>query len=643
VVAGPVAGLGLGQFVFVKLFHFPAGDDVDVNYCANTAPLARRAPLCDAEGTATLSYPEYVLPIFANGTSAVSYGVVENTDTGNPPFVGTVPGTSERGSFFCDNGPHDCSIDVTDPLLGSSLYNATPVPGNTAVLPVSFAATGDGCPSARFVNTESDFGIENLLPIAAELNCTGAHPGVAINTALDSVASIASLVQGNVQVAFTDDPEARDEQKLLRSPGVHVALIPVAVSANVIGFRATMSQNNHGYPLNLFELTPNMVAGLVTNYYQYPSNADLTRCVPPATGSCSLLSEINSVNGYLPPQSYGGFVRSDATGSTDELFHWICSAPNVPVAVGTYVVHDSNRAPKTLEAGLEPGGKPLASCPNTDQFPALSISGQYWAAANVPSQQAIKLGSLVPPPNLAQFPVAGFAPMSWSEALFYGLNSALLQNAAGEFVAPSEKSIYAALSIATRNPDGSLTPVYTNKLARDAYPMPTVIYAAVETTPMPASVAEAVSSSLRGLLALTGGSEVSHLPQGFVPLPAGMYKQAQADLAADVVVAKPPSKGGTGTTTTTSPSGGTTTSVTTTTQPVKSSGSKKPTHPRPGRKPAASGTSLLAFFIPPISNGWVVSLLVVLGVLGIIAGPLLLISLRRRRVAHTSATGTRGA
>ena len=62
--------------------------------------------------------------------------------------------------------------------------------------------------------------------------------------------------------------------------------------------------------------------------------------------------------------------------------------------------------------------------------------------------------------------------MNWYEALYFGLNSAALQNAAGQFVAPSSASIDAALADATTNPDGTLAFTYTDTSDAAAYPEP---------------------------------------------------------------------------------------------------------------------------------------------------------------------------
>ena len=51
-----------------------------------------------------------------------------------------------------------------------------------------------------------------------------------------------------------------------------------------------------------------------------------------------------------------------------------------------------------------------------------------------------------------------FSAMDASEADFYGLLPANLQNASGAFVAPSAASITAALNDATAAPNGTLIP-----------------------------------------------------------------------------------------------------------------------------------------------------------------------------------------
>jgi hypothetical protein len=649
---GPVKDLGIGQYVFIKLRDFPPNDSVDVNYCTHVVPLVKSPPLCDVLGTQLLPAPQLVLPVFSNGTSAISYGIMEDPNTGNPPFQGGVPGTNKHGTFFCDDGPHYCAIVVTDPNLGP-VADLTPSPANTAVFPVTFAGSSNGCPKAAFVNTESDFGIENLLPLAGLVSCKRSPSAVALNTALDSSSAVTSLGAGQIQVAFTDDPESPDEQSVLDAPGAHFTLIPVAATADVVGFKATIGQSGHAYPENSFRLTPNQVAGLITNYYGSPSNSDLGRC-PPPTGKCSLLENLNNVNGFVLPQSYGGYVRSDPSGVTDSIFRWICEAPNLPFDVFGELVHDRNNGAKTLITGLRALGAKERSCPLTDQFPPLKSSGVDWSALSDPAQQLNKLSAVVLAPNLTVLPAAGFAPMNWSEAFYYGLQPAALQNGAGRFVLPTETSIDTALAHAKRNKDGSLS-ANPDTRAKNAYPLPSVIYAAIPTSYATATEANDVRSMLAGIISVSTNVPAAQLPQGFVPLPRFLAKQAASELATDVVAAKavkpvtttttttPPTtqvvtnttqQVQTNTTTTLTTVTTTTTTTTTTTQPVRVHKRKHRTVPYP-----PTPSNLIAFFLGPTQGSWVLPVVISIAIAALVIGPLLLLLLARQRRRSSAAGG----
>ena len=655
VQVGPVKDLGIGQYVFIKLRNFPPNDSVDINYCTAVAPLAKSPPLCDILGTQLLPAPQYVLPVFSNGTSAISYGIMEDPNTGNPPLQGGVPGTNKHGAFFCDDGPHYCAIIITDPSLGA-VPNLTPSTANTAVVPVTFAGSSNGCPKAAFINTESDFGLENLLPPAGLISCKSRTPAVALNTALDSSSAVTSLGAGQVQVAFTDDPESPDEQAVLDARGAHFHLIPVAVTADVVGFKATMEQSGHAYPENSFKLTPNQVAGLITNYYASPSSSDLGRC-PPPTGRCSLLEALNDVPGFVLPQDYGGYVRSDPSGVIDRVFHWICDAPTVPFKVLGKTVRDRNQAGSTLVKGLRALGAKEPKCPVTDQFPPLRSPGVYWSALSDPAQQLNKLSAVVLAPNLTVLPAAGFATMNWSEALYYGLQPVALQNAAGQFVTPSPASIDAALADAKRNRDGTLSTNYRDTRDKRAYPLPSVVYAAIPATYATATEADEVRTMLGGLIDVSTRLPAAEVPQGFVRLPKFLAKQARAELATDVVAAKPvksvttTTTTATTTTTTTPPTTQpvttttqpvrsnttttTTTVTTTTTQPVKVQKRKHRTVPYP-----PTPSNLLAFFLGPTQGGWVLPVVISIAIAAIVIGPLLLLLARQRRRSSAAGGGS---
>jgi hypothetical protein len=549
VEVGPTSDLGPDQWVYVNLSNFSSepgvGDFAQINYCTDTVSLSASPPaICADQGGEGLAQTTYPTQAFADGTSQVSFQV-ESIDPSSLPLDGAVPGDAASvGKFRC-NSTSQCSVDVTD-TGPENTGSQTMTAANTAVIPVTFAS-GSACGNETedTVNTQSDFGADLLFSLAAQLSCGDSQPTAAFNTAIDGLGAVQSLSNGIVDVAFTDNPEATDQQAILKAG--KYALIPVALSANVIAFSAEQRAATHQelFPDNTMKLTPAMAAGLTTGFFAAAPTSDVTACggggcvSPPCTKNgnkaattCSLLNELNFQSGFVFPQAFGGFVRSDTAGSTGELFDWLCKAPNVPVdALGSSVTEPKTGA-QVLEAGLDPTGKPLATCPTEEQFPPVRSGLGGYNAYSGPSQQSLKMNAFVTP-TIQQPTIWGaFSSMNWADANYFGLSVASLQNAAGAFQAPDAASLDAAVADATTNADGTLSPNYASSDAA-AYPMPSITYAVVPTTGVAASQVQLDQNMLNQLLDLTGGSEQSNLPSGFVPLPPSLYQEARSDVATD--------------------------------------------------------------------------------------------------------------
>ncbi len=296
IVAQPTTNLASPQAVYLTLDNFfETTDSIYIQYCQDTQPLSKKPPLCVAQSDGELTNPQVVVKPFP-ATGSVSYAFqVLYIAKGSTPFGGVVPGTKTTGSFLCD-AEDPCSIDVTDPFLGKhgSASNVTPSPTNTAVIPVSFAASDAGCPRAEFTDTESEFGIDGLLAATASASCSGSHPQLTTNTDIDGPAAVDSFVQGVGQdlspLSFTDSPDSPDEQAALKPIAGKYALIPIGLSANVISFEA-IAQGQQGFPDPDFDLTPNMAAGAITDYYSVSYNADKAKCkwLPKASQDCALM------------------------------------------------------------------------------------------------------------------------------------------------------------------------------------------------------------------------------------------------------------------------------------------------------------------------------------------------------------------
>jgi hypothetical protein len=538
VEAGPTSNLGAdggSQYVFINLYNFPVGDLPAVWYCSATKPLANGPPLC-----AVAPSPQQ-LPVFSDGTAFVSYQVEEvENDGGTAPLNGEIPGdASSTGTFFCDDGSNPCALDIFDTALDG---HTTPDTNNTAVVPLNFVPSSSGCPKGTVVASESDFGIEGLIKQVAPAECSGVAPAIPVNTAQNSLSAVQDLVAGRVQIAFTDDPQAADEQSALAGSGARYAYIPLAASADVVGFGADESETSNPfvlYPDTSFDLTPNMVAGLLSMQYAAPGSADLlpaVGCTNPVPGKpttlkpCPAMQAVNAPSGFLPPSFYWGIVRSDNSGVTDELLSWLCAAQDHSVPIAGQTDTEAKTAAQVLAAAPWANKSQNATCPTgDDQFPALSGTGD-WAAENSPAAQARdvlnELADEVPSRD------ASFATMNWYEALYYGLNVAQLQNAAGQFVAPTAQSVDAALADATVNTsDGVLTNTYTNSSDAAAYPTPVVIYAVVPADP--SSAAAAIGTELRSILAVTTAADGSGIPPGLMPLPSKLATDAIATVNTD--------------------------------------------------------------------------------------------------------------
>lgn len=529
VQAGPTSNLGTNQAVYFDLYNFNPSDTPAIWLCQNSRPLAQGPPLCAS------SPRSEQLPIFADGTSSASYAVDENDPSSGVPFSGVVPGDgSISGKFYCDGGPNPCSLDLFVPGYDG---HSVPTARNTVVVPISFLPPPKGCPDGTVVQTESDFGIDGLLKQIGGASCSGSHPAVAVNTAEDSLGAVNALTDGGAQIAFTDDPLAADEQAALAaSPGHTYVLIPVAASATVVAFQATespWSDSSADYAQSSFELTPTMVAGLVTDQYSAPGTADSlgkkTSCAnpdpPPAKKlkPCPGIEALNDVSQFLPPLTYGTYVRSDNAGVTDQMFSWLCAATNHPITVGGRTYTEPLTAAQVLAEA--PWTSAPSGCPDTDMFPPLATQTGDWSALANPSKQATSIATQFQ--NVGRS--AAFAVMNWYSASYYGLDTAALQNAAGDFVTPTQKSVDAALADASVNPyDGALTFDYTNANDANAYPMPSVTYALVRTDGQSAAQSAAIRTVLEAALSETVGPHTDELPPGLIALPSDLGTQAQA-------------------------------------------------------------------------------------------------------------------
>ncbi|HXQ62436.1 MAG TPA: hypothetical protein VN796_08875 [Acidimicrobiales bacterium] len=575
VTVGPTAAVADGAYIYTQLSNFPAGDWASIEFCpasqsTSADPICANAP----NGIAGITFVSAVSKVLPDGSDLLSYQV-----TSDPPGQGNeaIPGLDVDGNqtaapFYCDNSPaNGCDLEITDLGQGSGGIRPVTFPpfttANTMVVPLVFAAASAGCPSTDpIVDTEGSFSIEQFLPSAVEATCADPSTGViGLNIAIDSESVVSDFASGVAHLVFTDDPNDPAEQAALK--GSQYVLIPVAASASVVSFLSASVLNSESTPSpeSTYELTPNMVAGMLTAAYTSSYGSDLL--VPPLTckqvgcgkntGLASSFNLLNAVpSGSTGPSSLLSGFSSVATGASDETTSWLCSMPNVAVPVKntkgkTIPVVDQNVAATTLTTpGVNVNPWPFPSCTSYPVIPTLGKDEGDYGPAQTPAGQAKNIRTQWGG-NLGEGPVpgltgpnsaAGFGAMDWGDAAYFGLNAASLLNASGDFVAPSQSSIDAALNDATQLPNGTLAYDYTTT-DPNAYPTPMVTYALLSTAPQPHDQVVAETDLLTNLVNFSHSpSGAVPLPAGYIPLPDNMYAQATNEIqtALTSIPAPPP-------------------------------------------------------------------------------------------------------
>jgi hypothetical protein len=385
---------------------------------------------------------------------------------------------------------------------------------------------------------------------------------------------------------------------------------------------------------------------------------------------------------------------SVSSGSSYQAMDWMCNAPNTPYSVGVnevdptggsnpvaVKVQDTNLASATLTSVSQSGPPAVfSSCDPTSSIPTVATIRNANPSEN-PSLQAKQIRSVAfgagnsAPQDCGADCNAAFGIMDSSEAGFYGLTTANLENAKGDFVSPTPTTLEAAETNLTACPaadeltcpSGTFGVDYTTPEA-GAYPMPDVTYAVVPTTKQPSETASAMTDLLTNLVNYSHTSTT--LPVGYAPLSDSLYKAAMADIAADIVAA--PATTATTTPTTTPATTATTTPATTqttTSTPVSSSsggsstdddssssgdsgnandsetlplsstspspsGATSPTGASRGVGSVGNGTTLpTGFMLVSVDSAsrYLLPALVLLGLACLLIGPLLLLAPRFRR------------
>ena len=377
--------------------------------------------------------------------------------------------------FQCDNST-PCSLGVfTSASLGSGKLK-----------PLHFAPTPDGCPTpsgAAIAGGGANQANKAMFDWGVQVCQPPARLGVNYIPA-NSQDGLENFVKGLNDFAVTGLPFTADQQTALTAAGKIVKYAPITTSGLVVAYKIFNQDPEHGSPgsqVSNLRLTPQLVAkiftGQISNWH-----AD---------------AEINALNpGHVFPPTVRPLVRGDHSAANLEFTSWLTAQGGSGLPSdwpGAGVDYPLNYL--TQDSGIV-GGDALAD-----------------AIADPSSVQN----------NNDFFSIGYIGFIDSSEAAYYGLPVARIENAAGKFVAATPASITAALKDGRAGDGGMITPDYSTSDPK-AYPMPFVSYVTAPTV----GISTASGTTLRGFMNYAINQGRTRVPGGYVPLPAFLGSRTTA-------------------------------------------------------------------------------------------------------------------
>jgi hypothetical protein len=454
----------------------------------------------------------------------------------------------------------DHSLDPAGTDLGQFAFSSETGQCSWAkriVVPLSFAPAPDNCKLKKpnFAAMGSPMLLRAMNQWRAGL-CTGSNPiALTFNAAITEPEAIADLPTGLADIALTTRPGPVH----LNSNKTY-AYAPIAISAVSIAY--WVDNPTTGQPVRRIKLDPLLVAKLLTQSYNFDNDGCAHGTRHNKQIGCDAAVDGNPLSLFKDPQfkhlnhgvpgPFGGgasfqvpTVESGHSDMTWEVTRWIAANHAAQSFMGGHFDRFGMHV-NTDYLGLK---YPLDSFTGQDSYPVishkyspvfpLSLVANYQVQNWEPGTfwEKDQFGNFPRDPIEIPGERALFAILDQGDAAAFRFPTARILNHTGHYVAPSNKTMAAALPALVGSSKNHITQqISYKKVAKDAYPLTMVIYALVPTSHVKQAKADAIAHFLQFVAGpgQTPGLQPGHLPPGYLPLPAKL--RAQTMRAAQLVL-----------------------------------------------------------------------------------------------------------
>jgi hypothetical protein len=473
-----------------------------------------------------------------------------------------------RGETEVNGAPSSAGSGLVSSPLSATNW------ANRIVVPLTFTPIGLSCPigSPQQRTSGQEMAAEAVHHWQAQL-CKQSGTVYSYSETSDDSAR-RQLLSSSPGLSFISQPVAPTT-----AGSADVVYAPVAVSAAVIAFNIDYSAygNNALRPLAgqrvpQINLTPRLVAKLITqSYWRGAPLGDPALGASHAVEGLTYDPDFAAANPGLAALNSGGddalvpFAPSDVT---QELWTWINSDADArafldgaPDPWGMTV----NPSYLKITDGPIPSSFPKQDPYCSPQFPVLgtqppdlcTLDARPYASDMHDAARSASRGDTLsrarwdptqPQPHYAKVPLqlsGQQSVMAFTDAATaarYSLPVARLENASGQFVAPTSTGLLAG--VASMTPSGVPGVLQANPSATDpaAYPLTNITYAATRPSALTAAARSNYADFIQYAVTSgqTPGIDIGNLPFGYVPLTPALATQALVSSVAIRTYVAPP-------------------------------------------------------------------------------------------------------